>query len=122
MKRLHTGLILLNRFDIVCISVSVGSSIGLLVKLYKKRKQNRSEDPIIVELKEKSPITMLSANGKLLRAPLLRGGDKPKVKTFSLLIKNQKLANLLLAIVTAKKNQKRLKLLSDFFFLLNNLL
>jgi len=120
MKRLHTGLIVLDRLDIICISFSAGSSIAWLVKLYKKRKRNRGEDPIIAELKEKSPITMFSTDGKPLKPPLFRGGDRPR--GLSLIIKNKKLANILMAIVNAKKKQKQLRLLSHFFFLLNTIL
>lgn len=120
MKRLPTGLIVLDTLDIICISFSAGSGLSWLVKLYRKRKRKIGEDPIITELKEKSPIKMFSENGKPLKLPLVRGGDRPR--GFSLLIKNKKLARILMAIVTAKKKQRQLRLLGDFFILLNTLL
>ena len=45
MKRLHTGLILLDTVDIICISVSVGSGIAVLIRTYIKYKGRRVEDP-----------------------------------------------------------------------------
>ncbi len=120
MKRLPKGLIILDTLDIICISFSAGSGLAWLVKIYRNRKRNQGEDPIITELKEKSPITMFSENGKPVKLPLVRGGDRPR--GFSLLIKNKKLARILMAIVTAKRKQQQLRLLGDFFLILNTLL
>ena len=120
MKRLHTGLIVLDTIDIICISFSAGSGIAYLVKIYRKYKRNRGEDPIITELKEKSPITMFSKEGKPLKLPLVRGGDR--IKGVSLSIKNKKLRNIVRAIVTAKRKQKQLRLLRQFFVIFNVLL
>jgi len=120
MKRLRTGLIVLDAIDIICISFSSGSAIAYLVKIYRKHKRNRGEDPIIMELKEKSPITMFSESGKPLKLPLVRGGDE--IKGVSLLIKNKNLKNIVIAIVNIKRKQKQLRLLREFFVIFNVLL
>jgi hypothetical protein len=115
MKRLHTGLIILDTIDIICISFSAGSGIAILIRAYGKYK--RREDPIIMELKRNSRITMFSENDKPLKLPLVRGGEG--LKGLSLLIKSKKLAILVRAIVNAKKKQKQLRLLRLLFFALN---
>jgi hypothetical protein len=120
MKRLPSGVILLDPIDIICLSFSSGSAIAYLVKKYRNYKRNRGEDPIIMELKEKSPITMFSESGKPVKLPLVRGGDR--IKGVSLLIKNKNLKNIVIAIVTAKRKQKQLRLLREFFVIFNVLL
>jgi hypothetical protein len=120
MKRLHTGLIIFDTIDIICISFSAGSGVALLIRKYRKYKGRRGEDPIITELKEKSPLTMFSENGKPLKLPVIRGGER--VKGLSLLIKNKRLAILVRAILYARTKQKQLRLLRLCFFTLNTLL
>ena len=120
MKRLHTGVIVIDTIDIICISVSVGSGLGYLVKKYRQYKRTRVDDPIVTELKEKSPVLMFSEDRKPLKLPLVRGGDS--IKGLSLLIKNKKFALLIRAIVHAKSKQKQLRLLRMFFFTCNVLL
>jgi hypothetical protein len=123
VRRLATGVILLDQFDLACLSFSAGCTIGWLVKWYKKRKRNRGEDPIIGELKEKSPIITVSTDGKPLKPPLFRGGDElRRLKGISLAIKNKKLGKIITAIVNAREKQKKLLFLSKFFFVLNTLL
>ena len=119
MKRLHTGVIIFDTIDIICLSFSAGSSMAYLIKRYKRRKKT-GEDPIITELKEKSPVIMVSEVGKPLKLPLVRGGEI--IKGFSLLIKSKKLATLVRAIANAKRKQKQLRLLRAFFFTFNTLL
>ena len=51
MKRLHTGLIIFDTIDIICISFSAGSGVALLIRKYRKYKGRRGEDPIVLELK-----------------------------------------------------------------------
>jgi hypothetical protein len=114
MKRLHTGVILLDTIDIICISFSVGSGLAYLVQRHKK---NRSGDPIVTELKEKSPVIAVSIDGKPLKLPLVRGGDN--LKKVSLAIKSKKLAALIRAIVNAKKGQRLFKILQIYFAILN---
>ena len=119
MKKLHTGVIIFDTIDIICLSFSAGSSMAYLIKRYKRRKKT-GEDPIITELKEKSPVIMVSEVGKPLKLPLVRGGEI--IKGFSLLIKSKKLATLVRAIANAKRKQKQLRLLRAFFFTFNTLL
>jgi hypothetical protein len=120
MKRLHTGLIIFDPIDIICLSISTGSSIAFLIRKYKKYKKRRYIDPIIIELQEKSPVTMFSENCKPLKLPLVRGGEF--IKGFSLAIKNKKLASIVRSIIDAKRKQKYLRLLQFSFFTLNTLL
>jgi hypothetical protein len=124
MKKYPTGLIVLDTIDIICISFSAGSGIAYLVKLYRKYKKNIdiNEDAIIRELKQKSSITMFSEKGKPLKVPLVRGGDDDKIKGISILIKNRKLRKIVKAIVNAKRKQKQLRLLREFFVIFNVLL
>ena len=63
---------------------------------------------------------MFSENGKPLQLTIVRGGYEPR--GFSLIIRNKKLARILMAIITAKRKQKQLRLLRDFFLILNTLL
>ncbi len=51
MKRLHTGIILLDGIDILCLSFSAGSMIAYGYKKYRRIKIT-GEDPIINELKK----------------------------------------------------------------------
>ena len=123
MKRLHTGLIVLDALDIICLSFSMGSSIAYLIKKYRNYKRRiKKEDPLVTELKENSSVIMFSEGGKPLKLPLFRGGDGQKLRGFSLVIKNKRLANLVIAIVNAKKKQKQLRLIGVFFIAFNALL
>ena len=91
----------------------------------QKNKTKTGEDPIVTELKEKSPIIIVSDQGKPLELTLIRGGDhKLKgIKGFSFFIRNKKLAALIKAIVQVKHNkQKQAKLLQIAFFIANELL
>ena len=122
MKRLHTGIIVLDRIDIFCISFSAGSIIAYGFKRYRNYRKMKitGKDPIVDELKRKSPINIFSEKGKPLKLPLMRGGDR--IRGVSLVIRNKKLAQILLAIIHARKNQKKLRLLQDLLFILNGLL
>lgn len=117
MKKLHTGLILFDTIDIICISFSVGSGLAYLIR---KHKQTRGVDPIVTELKEKSPVIAVSIDGKplSLRVPLVRGGGETP-NAVALAIKNKRLAALIRAIITAKKSQKLFKLLQVYFAFIN---
>jgi hypothetical protein len=59
---------------------------------------------------------MFSEDGKPLKLPLFRLRGGVKIKGFSLLIRNRKLARILRAIVTAKRRQQKLRFLRDLFF------
>lgn len=114
MKRLHTGVILFDTIDIICISFSVGSCLAYLIR---KHKESRDVDPIVTELKEKSPVIAVSIDGKPLKLPLVRGGET--LKGVSLAIKSKRLAALIRAIVNLKRMQKLFKLLQIYFAILN---
>ena len=122
MRRLHNGMILLDGIDIVCISFSTGSMIAYGFKRYQHYRKMRltGEDPLVTELKRKSPTVMFSEKSKPLKLPLVRGGDE--IRGYSLILRNRKLAQILMAIVTARKSQKRLRLLQYCLFILNGLL
>jgi hypothetical protein len=123
MKRLHTGVILLDGIDILCISFCAGSIIAYGYRKYKDYRIIRGEDPIVGELKKKSPIQMFSEKGKPLKLPLVRGGYLTKrIRGYSLMIKSKRLSKILMAIVHAKRSQRKLKLLQDFFMIMNGIL
>ena len=122
IKKFHDGLIVFDIIDILCISFSTGSSLAYFIKKYKKYKRRRGEDPIVTELKEKSPITMFSEAGKPLKLPVVRGGEEEEVIGLSLIIRNKTLAKLVRAIINAKKRQRKLRLLQKFFFIINAVL
>jgi len=135
VKRLHTGLIIIEPIDIVCLSFSIGSGISWLLKIYLSKKEEvcRGEDPIIIELKRKKgddaivsqlkktcPVVPIGIDGKpLLTVPTtrIRGG-----KIISLAMKNKRLSQLLAALLEAKKTQRQLKLLQMMFFVMNTVL
>ena len=129
MKRLHTGVILFDTVDIICVSFSVGSGLAYLIRRYKEGKnvdpivaelkKKRNVDPIVNELREKSPVIAVSIDDKPLKLPVLRGGEK--LKGVSLAIKSKRLAALVKAIIFAKRRQKQLKLLQIIFATLNGL-
>ena len=54
MKRLHTGVIILDGIDILCISFSTGSIIAYVYRKYRNYRKIKitGEDPIIDELKK----------------------------------------------------------------------
>lgn len=135
MKRLHTGVIILDVFDIVGISFSVGSMLAYGYQRYKARKivkmkgqdpiigELKKIDPIIGELKKKSPLQWITHNGIPFSAKvtLIQGGHE-KTRLFSLILKNKKLAKGFIGLMQARKNQRLLLLLQTYFFLINNLL
>ena len=122
MKRLHTGIILLDGIDILCLSFSTSSIIAFGFKKYKSCRKSRAtnEDLIVDQLKRDSPINIFSEENTPLKLPLMRGGDT--IKIFSLIIRSKKLTRIIIAIVNARKNQKKLRLLRDILFILNRLL
>lgn len=123
MKRLHTGVIILDGFDILCISVSAGSIIACGYKKYRnyRRIKITGEDPIVDELKKKSPIQMFSEKGKPLKLPLVRGGDS-RILWYSLMIKSKRLAKILTFFDFFLHELWLLKFLQDCLIILNGLL
>ena len=77
---------------------------------YKKYRKYRNNDPIVNELKKKSPIQTFSEKGKPLKLPFVRRGDNI-IRRYFLLIKSKKLSKLLRALVLAKKS-KTLKIVA----------
>jgi hypothetical protein len=119
MKKLQNGLILLDRLDLMLLGFSVGGFAAYFYVKYKKRKKNKDQR-LITELKAKSPLIMLSDNGKSLKLPVIRGGEI--IKNVSILIKSKRFAAILRAIIMAQKTQYKLRLLQYFFFVFNQLL
>jgi hypothetical protein len=120
MKRYSTGILVLDGYDILCVSFFAGSLLAYIFKRYKNYTKITSKDMLVDELKKKSPINILSQKENVLQLPLMRGGAN--VRGFSLMIKSKKLARILMAIVNAKKNQKKLRLLQVILFTFNELL
>lgn len=129
MQRTHTGVILFDTLDVILIYFSAGSTIAYVYKKYTKMRQKKlGIDPLVAELKQSSAIRMVSDQGKPLNLPVLRmrGGEfvcmtKPKW-LWSIIIKNEKLATLIKAIVIVKDHERKLRLLRNFFWLANNIL
>ena len=124
MKKLHTGVIILDGIDIICISFSAGSLLAYGFKRYQKYSKYRriktaGEDPIVFELKQKSPINMFSEKGEPLKMPLMRGGYN--IRGLSLMVKNEKVAKVFRAIFMARLSQHKIKLLADTLRMLNAL-
>lgn len=120
MKRLHTGVLLFDGIDIICISFSFGSGLAYLIRIYKKK---TNVDPIVTELKKKSSRIVFSTNGTPLKAErvaLVRGGER--VRALSLAIRSKRLAALVRAILEVKRKQKLLKLFQINLVILNALL
>ena len=78
------------------------------------------KDPIVEELKKKSPIKMVSKRKKnqSLKFPLIRGGDS-QIRAYSFKIKSEKLAKILKAIVQARRYQTNLRFLQNCLLILN---
>jgi hypothetical protein len=62
MKRLHTGIIVLDVIDIVCMSFFMGPMVAFTLEKYKNYRTIKitGEDIIVGELKKKFPINMFS--------------------------------------------------------------
>ena len=63
---------------------------------------------------------MFPEKGKPLKLPLMRGGDR--IRGISVVIKNKKIAKILMAIIYAKSSQKKLKFLQNFLIIMNGIL
>ena len=128
MKMYPSGMVCLDIYDVVLISFTVGNTVGVLIKFYRKRHQKLiSADPIIGELKTKSPRMVLSESGQMKRPPLgvyLRGGEKWRRLTIllSVVIKNKRFAKLIKSIVEIHQKQRQLRFLAAIFSTLNRLL
>jgi hypothetical protein len=129
IKKLHTGLIVFDWLDLLCISFSVGGLTSYLFQKYSERDRDPI-DPIVTELKENSrilidedftSISIVSTEGNSLKLPLVRGGKRIK-KGISLAIRNKKLAAFLKALLETKRNQRLVKLLQIYLGILNQLL
>jgi hypothetical protein len=123
IKRFSTGLIVLDALDIVCISISLGSTLAYL---NRRRQEKQKIDPIIAELKQECalvrPVNIDGTPMKPVIPVRVRGGADIPLKGRSLAIKNQKLARLVLAIIRFNKKYKQMKFLRLLFFALNNAL
>jgi hypothetical protein len=142
MKRLPNGVLILDSLDIIYLSFSAGGILSYVFrkyKTYKNRKKidplvrelmkkNLDPDPIVYELRAKSPVMAVSIDGKPLKIPPIhRGGDltkldlrRAKVRA-SLVIKNKRLFNLVSAIFHARKAQRELRFLQVVFAVLNSM-
>jgi hypothetical protein len=123
IKKLHTGILLLDWMDIILISFSAGAMLAQLFQKYGN--QTDRPDPIISELKKSSrkfkrskSISMASTDGNALKLPLIRGGEMI-TGGISLAIKNKKFAAFLRTLLQTKQNQKLLKLLQICLAIIN---
>ena len=124
MRRLYNGTIILDSLDLLFISFSGGSLIAYGFRKYQDFRNIRIvNDPLIHELKRKSPIQMFSEKGKFLRLPLplIRGGEN--IEIFSLVFDNKKLALRMASLIRrVRVNQKKLRVFQTILFILNSML
>jgi len=111
--KISNGKIIFQTVDIICLSVSAGSGVAWIVKTYQNHKQRRGTDPLVTELKQVSRIRMVSRNEKPLNVPTVRGGAEPR--GYSLVLKNKKLARLLMALLSTKKKAAAHKVNKNVF-------
>lgn len=123
MKRLPTGIIILDGLDVLCISFSAGCIIAYGYKKYKiyRRMQITSQDPIVDELQKKSPIKRVYEKNKPFKLPHIRGGYN-SIRAYSLMIKSKKIAKILKTIINARRTQKNLRFLQNLLIIMNTLL
>lgn len=105
MKKTHTGIIILDSIDIVCILFSAISLLAYGFKRYRRYRKWRltGEDPIVRELKQKSSINMFSEKGKPLKLPSMRLRGGSEIRGYSLIIKNRRLAKILMTLIASRK-------------------
>lgn len=131
MKRLASGVLVLDQFDLVCLSLATGATIAeiyiILNKYYKRHKLKKSnilrdyEDPLVSELKKNSRQVIKLKNN--VSIPLARGGDELNLKdltgvyAFFIQLKNKRLAYLMVALMGSRR--KKLRMLRVLFKLLN---
>jgi len=102
MKVYPNGIIIVDKIDIICFGVILGYSTVKLIKMIKKYYSNKSQDPIVSELERISPVKNPTKYEPIHRLPryLPRGGQLPnELKGVSILIKNKKLAKLVLHLL-----------------------
>lgn len=120
MKKTTTGVIILDAFDIICLSFAFGATLAYFKQ---KKKQKNSEDPLVAELKRRSPLVIpVNVDGtpmEPIELPLIRGGDNQPIKGISLTIKNKRLARLIFGLIQYAKKRKELKLLQAILVTLN---
>jgi len=91
MKRLITGVIILEGLDIICISISFGS---LVAYLNRRRQERKKIDPIVSELKrECALVRAINVDGtpmKPIKPTMIRGGAEIPFNGRSLTIKSKK--------------------------------
>lgn len=123
MKRLSSGILILDGLDIFCISFSAGCIIAYGYKKYKiyRRMKITGKDPIVDELKKKCSIKRVYEKNKPSKLPYIRGGDNT-IRAYSLMIKSKKLAKILKTIINARRTQKNLRFLQNLLIIINTLL
>jgi hypothetical protein len=135
MKRINqTGVIILDMFDLICLSISFGATLVCFYNIYKEHKERRNgNDSLVTDLREKSPIVTYSEKGKPLKLPSIRGGDMENLQgyppndqlsknfkiVFSTVIKSRKFFEIWQSIMYARKAKRHLKLL-QFVFMIGN--
>ena len=123
IKIYPNGLVCLDLYDFVLVTFCVGNTIGYVVRRkMAKRSETIVQDPIINELKSRSPRLLRSENGMMIKLPLngARGGNKRSATMlFSLIIRSPKFAAFLRLLLEAKRKQRQLLFLRIMFTALN---
>lgn len=125
MKIYPNGLIILDAVDIICLGLLLGYSTVRIIKMLNKYYSNKSEDPLVSELKKISPAKEIKED-KPLNVPVryfTRGGQLPPgLKGFLLDVKSKQIGRLIVYLLKITKRMRELKRVRTVIVFLNILL
>lgn len=125
MKIYPNGLIILDAVDIICFGLLLGYSTARIIKMLNKYYSNKSEDPLVSELKKISSVKEIKKD-KPLNVPVQyfpRGGQLPPgLKGFLLEINNKRIGKLVVYLLKITKRMRELKRVRTALVFLNILL
>ena len=136
MYKLPGSRYLLDSCDVCLLGFSGGILLSYLYKKYKvyivyKNKNENSKDYrsinlIVEELRKKSPIQVRTTRDNWIKMPMVRGGVDPKfpefVEAFSVIIKSEKISNLILSLAQEKINRRDLRIMRAVISVLGRVL
>nr|YP_009029079.1 hypothetical protein [Cylindrotheca closterium]AGH28615.1 hypothetical protein [Cylindrotheca closterium] len=121
MKIYPNGLIILDAVDIISLGLLLGYSTARIIKMLNKYYSNKSEDPLVSELKKISPVKEIKKDKPLNVSVRYfpRGGE---VKGFLLDVKSKRIGKLIVYLLKITKRMRELKRVRTSLILLNILL
>ena len=125
MKIYPSGLIVLDVVDVICLGLLLGYSTASIIKMLNKYYSNKSEDPLVSELKKISPVKEIKKDKPLnvLVRYFPRGGQiLPELKAFLLHINNRQIGKLVVHVLKITKRIRELKRVKTALVFLNILL